>query len=210
MRWRERSRSVVSQRLLHEDMSVSLLLVGSANARVGMVDGMAVLRDGGTAVDAVVGTIRRVEANEEDHSVGRGGRPNLLGEVELDASIMDGRTLATGAVGALRGYQDAIDLARDVMDELPHVLLVGAGAERLAAEMEFPPSKLLTPDAERTGDAPRRAIRRRNRPSGRASSSSGCSAATRSCPPTSSALSTSSLATPTATSPAASAPPAGP
>jgi len=128
---------------------VTLLLIGSANARVGLDDGMAILRDGGTAVDAVVATIRRVEANEEDHSVGLGGRPNLLGEVELDASIMDGRTLATGAVGALRGYQDAIDLARVVMDEMPHVLLVGAGAEHLAAELEFPPRNLLTPEAER-------------------------------------------------------------
>jgi beta-aspartyl-peptidase (threonine type) len=49
---------------------------------------MAVLMGGGSALDAVVATIRRVEANPEDHSVGYGGLPNLLGEVELDASIM--------------------------------------------------------------------------------------------------------------------------
>ena len=59
----------------------------------------------------MVAAIRRVEANPDDHTVGFGGLPTL-GEVELDASIMDGRTLATGAVAALQGYQDAIDLAR--------------------------------------------------------------------------------------------------
>lgn len=124
------------------------LLIGSSNARVGMADGMAILRAGGTAVDAVVATIRRVEANPDDHSVGYGGLPNLLGEVELDASIMDGRILATGAVAALKGHQDAIDLARTVMETLPHVLIVGAGARLLATESGLPERDLLTPEAE--------------------------------------------------------------
>ena len=78
---------------------------------------MAVLRSGGSALDAVVATIRLVEANPDDHSVGFSGLPNLLGDVELDASIMDGSTLATGAVAALQDYQNAIDLARIVMDD---------------------------------------------------------------------------------------------
>ncbi|MFT4038787.1 MAG: N(4)-(beta-N-acetylglucosaminyl)-L-asparaginase [Thermomicrobiales bacterium] len=122
-------------------------LIGSSNAIVGFADGAAILRDGGTALDAVVATIRRVEANPDDHSVGFSGLPNLLGEVELDASIMDGRTLATGAVAAMRGYQDAIDAARVVMETLPHVLIAGKGAEMLAAESGFAQSDLLTPEA---------------------------------------------------------------
>jgi beta-aspartyl-peptidase (threonine type) len=122
-------------------------LIGSSNAVVGFADGMAVLTSGGSALDAVVATIRRVEANPEDHSVGYGGLPNLLGEVELDASIMDGRTLATGAVAAMRSYQDAIDAARTVMDTLPHVLIVGRGAEMLAHETGLSRSDLLTPEA---------------------------------------------------------------
>lgn len=126
---------------------MSGLLVGSANARIGMRDGIEVLAAGGTALDAVVATIRRVEANPDDHSVGFSGLPNLLGDVELDASIMDGRTLATGAIAGLRGYQDAIDLARVVMDEMPHVLIVGEGAARLASESGFQPRELLTPKA---------------------------------------------------------------
>jgi beta-aspartyl-peptidase (threonine type) len=127
---------------------MELLLVGSTNARVGFPDGVAVLKAGGSAVDAVVAAIRQVEANPNDHSVGYSGLPNLLGEVELDASIMDGRTLSTGAVAALHDHQDAIDLARVVMDELPHVLIVGAGASRLADEAGFDRRDLLTPEAQ--------------------------------------------------------------
>ncbi len=67
---------------------------------------------------------------------------------------MDGRTLASGAVAALQGYQDAIDLARVVMDELPHVLIAGCGASRLAAEAGFTSRDLLTPEARAIWDAP--------------------------------------------------------
>lgn len=133
---------------------MSLLLVGSVNARVGFHDGMTILRSRGSAIDAVVAVIRRVEANPDDHSVGYGGLPNLLGEVELDASIMNGRTLASGAVAALQGHQDAIELARVVMDELPHVLVVGSGASRLAAESGFARRDLLTSEAKTIWEAP--------------------------------------------------------
>jgi L-asparaginase / beta-aspartyl-peptidase len=91
---------------------------------------------------------RVVEANPDDHSVGYGGFPNLLGEVELDASIMDGTTLAAGAVGALKGFKHPISVARRVMDELPHVLLVGDGAARFAREIGMTEENLLTPEAE--------------------------------------------------------------
>ena len=125
-----------------------MIIIGSTNARIGMVQGLDILRSGGSAIDAVIETIRHVEANPDDHSVGYSGLPNLLGEVELDASIMNGQNLATGAVAGLQGYQDAIDLARTVMDELPHVLIVGAGASRLASEAGFQASDLSS-DASR-------------------------------------------------------------
>ena len=127
-----------------------MLLVGSDNARVGFDDGMRILRRGGRALDAVEATIRRVEANPADHSVGLGGLPNITGEVELDASVMDGRTLEAGAVCAVRGYPHVMSLARQVMARLPHVLVAGTGAERLARELGMPKKKLLTAPARDT------------------------------------------------------------
>lgn len=123
-------------------------VIASANGSVGIERAVEVLRSGGSAVDAVTEGIKLVEANPEDHTVGYSGLPNLLGEVELDASIMDGKGLRAGSVGALHGYQDAIELARKVMEDLPHVLIVGAGADRFAAEVGLPPTDLLT-DAAR-------------------------------------------------------------
>jgi L-asparaginase / beta-aspartyl-peptidase len=125
-----------------------MIVIASANGRIGIEDAMGVLRSGGSALDAVEAGIRPVERNPEDHTVGYSGLPNLLGEVEVDASIMDGRTLQAGAVGAVRHCLHAISLARKVMEELPHVLLVGAGAERFAREMGFPEIDLLTPEAK--------------------------------------------------------------
>jgi beta-aspartyl-peptidase (threonine type) len=125
------------------------LVVTSDNGGPGMERAVQILRQGGRALDAVEEGIRLVESTAEDHTVGLGGLPNLLGEVELDASIMDGRTLAAGAVGALRDYGHPISVARLVMERTAHVLLVGEGASRFAAEMGFQRSKLLTDDAHR-------------------------------------------------------------
>src|SRR6478672_2049373 len=104
-----------------------MIVVASHNGEVGIHDAMDVLRAGGSAVDAVVAGIEPVEANPNDHSVGFSGLPNLLGEVELDASIMDGKGLRAGSVGAVHDFQDVAAMAKRVMDELPHVLLAGAG-----------------------------------------------------------------------------------
>lgn len=125
-----------------------MLLVASANAKVGFADGMKILREGGSAVAAVEATIRAVESNPLDHSVGYSGLPNILGEVELDASIMDGRTRESGAVCAVHNYEHVISLARAVMEKLPHVLLAGPGAERFAGELGFETRDLLTPEAK--------------------------------------------------------------
>jgi L-asparaginase / beta-aspartyl-peptidase len=125
-----------------------MIVVASANGRVGIEVAMELLRAGGTALDAVEAATRLVEANPEDHTVGYGGYPNLLGEVELDASIMDGRTLSAGAVGGLKGFKHPITVARRVMEELPHVLLVGEGAARFAREIGMQEESILTPEAE--------------------------------------------------------------
>jgi beta-aspartyl-peptidase (threonine type) len=126
-----------------------MLVIASANGHVGIGEAMRVLRAGGSALDAVEAGIRLVEDNPEDHTVGTSGLPNLLGEVELDASIMEGRSLRAGAVGAVKRVAHPISLARKVMEELPHVMLAGEGAERFAREMGHAEVNLLTPEAER-------------------------------------------------------------
>lgn len=121
-----------------------MLLIGSENALFALPPAMQILKRGGSAVEAVEAAIRLVESNLDDHSVGIGGWPNLLGEVELDASIMDGRNRTSGAVGALRGYGHPISVARQVMEKIPHVFLVGQGAMDFAAEMGFEREETLT------------------------------------------------------------------
>ncbi|CAD5292768.1 Asparaginase [Bosea sp. 62] len=99
------------------------------------------------ALDAIEAGIRLVEASEEVRTVGRGGWPNLLGEVELDASVMDGTTLRTGAIGSLIGYLHPVSIARQVLERLPHELLVGEGARRFATEIGAEAGELLMPHA---------------------------------------------------------------
>jgi isoaspartyl peptidase/L-asparaginase-like protein (Ntn-hydrolase superfamily) len=123
-------------------------MIASERGEVGLAAGVAVLRDGGRAMDAVEAAIRVVEANEADHYVGVGGLPNLVGEVELDASIMDGETRRAGAVAAVTGFPHPITIARAVLEQLPqHVLLVGRGAERFADETGIERGETLTDEA---------------------------------------------------------------
>ncbi len=113
-----------------------MLIIASSNGAIGIDQAMQALKKGGSALDAVEIGIRLVEANPDEHSVGYNGYPNIIGELELDASIMDGRTLDSGAVALMRGFPYAISVARQVMArELPHVLLAGEGAERFAREI---------------------------------------------------------------------------
>lgn len=124
------------------------VMIASERGEVGLPAGMALLRDGGSALDAVEAAVRLVEANEADHYVGVGGLPNLLGEVELDASIMDGATRRAGAVAAVTGFPHPISIARAVCERLPqHLLLVGAGAERFAEEAGIERGETLTDEA---------------------------------------------------------------
>lgn len=95
--------------------------------------GYAVLDSGGTSLDAVTAAVRILE-DSPLFNAGKGAVFNHEGINELDASIMDGRTLQAGAVAGVRHVRNPIDLARLVMDRSPHVLLSGAGAEEFALE----------------------------------------------------------------------------
>jgi L-asparaginase / beta-aspartyl-peptidase len=126
-----------------------MLIVGTHNAEKHLHLGMRIMREGGTALDAVERVIREVESDPAEHSVGVGGWPNLVGEVELDASIMQGSDRRSGAVGAVQGYAHPISIARKVMELTPHVFLVGRGAEDFARETGFAQAETLTPEAAR-------------------------------------------------------------
>jgi beta-aspartyl-peptidase (threonine type) len=93
--------------------------------------GYAVLGAGGPGLDAVIAAVRVLEDNPL-FNAGRGAVLNRDGVAELDASVMDGRTLGAGAVTGLQHVKNPVDLARLVMDRSPHVMLVGAGAEEFA------------------------------------------------------------------------------
>lgn len=125
---------------MHTNSHLNPVIIASENGRPGALAAMELLRRGGSAIDAAELAARITEDDPEEHSVGFSGIPNLLGQVELDASLMNGRTLETGAVAGVQEYGNVIGLARKVMEELPHVLLVGRGAERFAGEMGDKPA----------------------------------------------------------------------
>ena len=98
--------------------------------------GYAVLERGGSAVDAVQAAILLLE-DSPLFNAGKGAVFTHDGKNELDASIMDGRTLAAGAVAGVTHVKNPIRLARAIMDHSPHVMMVGEGAEEFAREQQL-------------------------------------------------------------------------
>jgi isoaspartyl peptidase/L-asparaginase-like protein (Ntn-hydrolase superfamily) len=105
------------------------------------------LEAGRPALDAALAGAQAVEDDPNVHSVGFGGLGNAVGTVQLDACVMDGRTLACGAVAALENVRHPAALARRVMEKTPHILLVGPGAKEFALKEGFPLETLLTPES---------------------------------------------------------------
>jgi len=97
--------------------------------------GNAVLEAGGSALDAVTAAVVVLE-DSPHFNAGRGAVFNADGINELDASIMDGSTLAAGAVAGVQRVRNPIHLARRVMEQSPHVMMIGEGAERFGADQD--------------------------------------------------------------------------
>jgi L-asparaginase / beta-aspartyl-peptidase len=105
--------------------------------RAALETGWAVLRRGGSALDAVEAAVVLLE-EDDTFDAGRGSFLTSDGHVQMDALIMDGATLRAGGVGGVERVRSAIRLSRLILDESPHVYFVGEGAERFAEEHGMP------------------------------------------------------------------------
>lgn len=103
-----------------------------AGVRAALDVGWQILADGGSALDACEAAVRVLE-DDPTFDAGVGSFLNAAGQVEMDAAIMDGRTLDVGAVAAVSRVRNPIGLARHLLRD-QHVLIVGAGAEQIAIE----------------------------------------------------------------------------
>ncbi len=125
------------------------VVISSANGVKATAKAMEILKAGGKPLDAVIAGVNIVEEDPADTSVGYGGLPNEEGEVELDASVMDGLTCRCGAVGALKSIKTPSKVARLVMERTDHIFLVGEGALRFALLMGFKKEDLLTDESRK-------------------------------------------------------------
>ncbi len=105
-----------------------------AKLKEALLTGYNILKNGGSSLDAVEKTIRVLE-NSPLFNAGKGAVLTDIGTCELDASIMDGRTLNAGAVAGVKHIKHPITAARKVMEISPHVLLAGYGADEFAKEI---------------------------------------------------------------------------
>ncbi|GHD28201.1 N(4)-(beta-N-acetylglucosaminyl)-L-asparaginase [Parahalioglobus pacificus] len=104
--------------------------------------GFRILETGGSAIDAIEASINYAELLPDEYTVGFGGMPNEVGETTLDAMMLWAPTHDVGAVGCLKRVKRAISVARKVMEETQHSLIVGDDATRFAVRMGFEETSL--------------------------------------------------------------------
>lgn len=110
------------------------------------------IQSGKSVLDAIEQGIRVVEADIRNTSVGIGGTPNAAGVVSLDACIMNGPGHQAGSVGGVEDVLHVISLARAVMEDTKHVMLVGQGAQDFALANGFQKTNLLSEDRQQAWD----------------------------------------------------------
>ena len=136
--------------IVRPDLTLEMEAQYRAQLAETVATGYAVLEGGGSSLDAVVAAIKVME-DSPLFNAGHGAVMNAEGTCELDASIMDGRTLDAGAVAGLQHIRNPITLARDVLERTPHVMLIGGGAEAFAWQLgyEFVPNQYFQTDRRR-------------------------------------------------------------
>jgi len=117
--------------------------MGVAGVREAAKTGYDVLKRDGSALDAVETAVESMEDNEV-FNAGLGSSLTIDKRIEMEASIMDGKTLNAGAAGLLNDIKNPVHLARIVMENTDHVLIVGEGAEKLAELFHLERRKPLT------------------------------------------------------------------
>lgn len=120
--------------ILRSRMTPALEAEYRSGLETALRSGWSALESNGRALDAVEAAVRSLE-DFPLFNAGRGAVFTHEGEVELDAAIMDGRTLRAGGVTFVKNIRNPISLARLVMDETDHVLLAGEGANQFAEQM---------------------------------------------------------------------------
>ena len=123
------------------------IVISSSNGLRATKRAMEMLQTGADTLDAVIAGVNINELDPEDHSVGYGGLPNEEGIVELDSSVMHGPTRRCGAVASIRNIKTPSKVAKMVMEQTDHVMIVGDGALRFARAMGFQEDNLLTEDS---------------------------------------------------------------
>ncbi|MEX2189043.1 MAG: N(4)-(beta-N-acetylglucosaminyl)-L-asparaginase, partial [Pirellulales bacterium] len=124
-------------------------VISSANGLAATRTAYDTILKGGDTLDACIAGVNLVEDDPNDTSVGYGGLPNEDGVVELDAAVMHGPTHLAGAVAALQKIKNPSKVAKLVMEQTDHVLLVGEGALKFARAHGFKEEELLTEKARK-------------------------------------------------------------
>ncbi len=123
------------------------IVISSANGLRACSKAMDMLRSGADTLDAVIAGVNIIELDPKDHSVGYGGLPNEEGVVELDACVMHGPTRRCGSVASIRNIKTPSLVAKAVMEQTDHIMIVGDGALKFAREMGFEETSLLTDES---------------------------------------------------------------
>ena len=135
---KEENKLIISENNRVQPIFIATWNVENATSKAGEV-----LKSGGSSLDAVEQGVMIEEADVKNQSVGKGGRPDRDGNVTLDACIMDSEGNC-GAVLCIENIVHPISVARKVMEDTPHVMLAGKGAEQFAYEKGFKKENLLT------------------------------------------------------------------